>query len=181
VVGEEALERLLREGECATDVLGERGSEGIVRLGQEGLFGRVLDGEDGDGQSERGEGWVRLDGSEGAGQVVGLRVGGEAFDDGAGDGGPELGGEALQRFGTAGEQGDGQVAVGWRSQNACDSCALAKRLWVSVKMLLKLLNITATYSTGAGADENSKTSRSHCLVGFQSRRFTFVWKPDERA
>ena len=81
MVGEEAGQRELRKGEGAADVGRQALREVVVRLGEKGLFGRVLDAVDGELETQAGEGRVRLDGVEGAAERVRVCVGGEAFDD----------------------------------------------------------------------------------------------------
>lgn len=108
---EEELQRLVREGEGAADVRVQTSDEVVVGFGQEGFLGGVLNAVDGEGELKGAEGGVRADGGEGVGERGGRGVGWEGLDDGVWRGGLERVRDLLEGFGSAGEEGDGEVAV----------------------------------------------------------------------
>lgn len=87
---------------------------------------------------------MRADGGEGGGEIGGLGVGGECFDDGVwARGGAEGGGEGGKVVRVSGEEGDSEVAVGGVREDAGYAGALSvwwlvwgpkkgggKRVWV---------------------------------------------------
>lgn len=111
VVGVDAFEALLGEGERAGGVGLEGGAEGGGGLGEEGRLVGVFDVVDGEFEGEGGEVGVGFDGGEGVGEVGGRGVGGKGvYDCGGGELAAEGAGQGGEVFGVAGEEGDGVVA-----------------------------------------------------------------------
>lgn len=128
VVFEEEFQRFLRKGHCAADVSFQTGGEVLVGFCHEGLFGRMFDAVDCEFEFERVKGRVGADCGEGFGDGGWGGVRGEGLDDGVWGGGFEGGGYLVEGVGAAGEEGDGEVAVGGVGEDASDACALMEGL-----------------------------------------------------
>jgi len=88
----------------------------------------VLDIPDGQGEFQVFEVGVRADGFEGRGEGFWGGICREGVEDAAVGGGAEGGAEVVEVGGVAGEEGDGEIAMGWGGEYAGYAGALVSLL-----------------------------------------------------